>query len=166
MASSILWIGLVVFILNLGLFIASMLTKDKWVEIPHTEITMAPVWYAILQPIIGGISLFLLSGTSILVIPLNKTLKREKARTFGTWIWGFFIWLFSVFYIGMFFFNIIAPVYNLIVATNLVEGLTKLDEEAIKICNLVMTCIPLITFLSGAILYGRVKKSYSKRHGQ
>ena len=168
-AWSILWIAFTVFIINLALFISTIVANDSWkdleIEKQGTGIYIAPTWYLILQPIIGGLSLFLLSGTSILVFPLNKTVKKEKVRTFGTWFWGFFIWLFSVFYIIMFFFNLLAPILNLLIATKILD-IGKLDKKAINICNTVMSCIPIITFISGGILYGRVKATYRKHHGQ
>ena len=167
-ASTILWIALVVCILNIGVIIINVVGKQYWSSytIPETTITItiAPWWY-IFQPIISGISLFLLSGTSILVIPLNKTLKKERARTFGTWFWGLIIWIFSVFYVVMFFFNIIAPVLNLLIAIKVLD-ISPLNHDVIYWCNTVMGLIPLVTIIAAGILYGRVKATYRKRHGQ
>ena len=172
MASSILWISLVVCILNIGIIVITIVGKNAWtphevkIEGESLFTVWTPPWYYIFEPIIGGISLFLLSGLSILVIPLNKTLKREQARTFGTWIWGLIIWIFSVFYVGMFFFDIIAPIINLLVALGAIPTKYSLDQKAIDICNTIMGCIPLVTILAAGILYGRVTKSYRKHYGQ
>ena len=65
----------------------------------------------------------------------------------------------------MFFFNLLAPILNLLIATKILD-IGKLDKKAINICNTVMSCIPIITFISGGILYGRVKATYRKHHGQ
>lgn len=167
MASSVLWISLVVCVLNIGVIILNIVGKNYWQDIKivgDVTITVPPWWY-LFQPLIGGISLFLLCGTSVLVIPLNKTLKREQARTFGTWFWGLIIWIFSVFYIVMFFFNIVAPILNLLIAIKVI-GISPLDQNAIYICNTVMGCIPFVTILAAGLLYGCVKRSYRRNHGQ
>ena len=175
--STVFWISLVVFVLNFGLFIASMVLQDQWWEVVinitgtpagdqkfNTGVMLPPLGYLIAMPVIGVISLFLLSGTSILVIPLNKTMKKEGTRSFLTWFFGLIIWIFSVFYVIMFFFNILSPIYNLVVATGAVKNLPKLDQSVINACNIVNTWIPAITFVSAGLLYWRVKAAYKKHH--
>ena len=166
-AWSILWISVVVCILNLGFLIVTLLGAKKYDTASIASITVEyPNWkYWVPQIVISGVSLFLISGLSILVFPLNKTVKKESARTFGTWFWGLIIWIFSIFYVLMFFLNLVLPVINLFAAVGVFQS-DPFSKSLINTLNTVMGCIPLVTIVAAGILYGRVKATYRKRHGQ
>ena len=168
---TIFWVSFTVCIINIAFIIITLLGAKKWdnvnISVGGAEVDFEiPNWkYWVVQIVISGISLFLLSGLSLLVFPLNKTLKKESARTFGTWFWGLIVWIFSVFYVLMFFLNLVMPIIRVLYSVKVISS-NPFSKKLINILNTVMGCIPIVTIVAAGILYGRVKKTYRKRHGQ
>ena len=164
-AWTMLWIGFTVFILNAGLIVATYFAStpeqtqhiENLGDIPQT-------WFFIVGIVVSVFSLFLMSGLSILVFPLNRTLKKENTKSAATFALGIVIWVLTVFFFVMFFINLIIPVSALAQGAGL-QVPTPIGVEWIIICNYIMSCIPVVAFVIAGFLYWRVDKAYSKRRG-